>query len=59
MTSRDVSERLGIHGKNLWTSIAKVEKLDKNLAQELGAEYAGLLEAISEVLDRMMKHLEH
>jgi len=50
---------LGIHGKNLWTSIAKVEKLDKNLAQELGAEYAGLLEAISEVLDRMMKHLEH
>jgi len=59
MTSTEASERFGAHGRNLRTAIRKVETLDKGLAEELGKEYDGLLEAISDILDRMAKHLEH
>ena len=58
LTSQDTAERVGTHGKNLWAAIVKVEKLDASLAGELGREYTGLLEAISEILDRIMKVLE-
>lgn len=59
MTSQDASERFGTHGKNLWIAIGRVEKLDKGLAEELGKEYNGLLQAMAEILERMQKHLEH
>jgi hypothetical protein len=59
MTSQDTAERVGTHGKNLWAAIGKVEKLNASLGGELGREYTGLLEAISETLDRMMKVLGH
>ena len=59
MTSQDASERFGTHGKNLWITIGRVEKLDKGLAEELGKEYSGMLEAMSDILERMKTHLEH
>jgi hypothetical protein len=59
MTSQEASERLGTHGKNLSAAIRKVEKVDGNLAAELGKEWYGLLEAMSEILEEMRKHLEH
>ena len=57
--SQDASERFGTHGKNLWITIGRVEKLDKGLAEELGREYYGMLEAMSDMLERMKTHLEH
>jgi hypothetical protein len=59
MTSQEASERLGTHGRNLSAAIRKVEKVDSNLAAELGKEWYGLLEAMSEILEGMRKHLEH
>jgi hypothetical protein len=32
VTSQEASERLGVHGKNLWAVIGKVGPLDTNLA---------------------------
>ena len=59
MTSQEASERLGTHGRNLSAAIRKVEEMDKNLGAELGREWYGLLEAMSEILEGMRKHLEH
>ena len=59
MTSQDTSESLATHGGNLWSAIRKVEKLDKSLAEELSNEYCGLLAAMSDILEKMRKHLEH
>jgi hypothetical protein len=59
MTFEEASRRLGTHGRNLSAAIRKVEKVDNNLAAELGKEWYGLLEAMSEILEGMRKHLEH
>jgi len=59
MTSQEASERLGTHGRNLSAAIRKVEEMDKNLGAELSKEYYGFLDAMSEILEGMRKHLEH
>jgi hypothetical protein len=59
VTFREASKRFETHCRNLKTTIEKVEKVDKNLADELAEEYYGFLQAMLDILDDMKRILEH
>jgi hypothetical protein len=59
MAFHEYSERLGLHGKNLWTTIAEVADKDKVLADKLANEYDGILQAMIDMIDYWSKRLEH
>jgi len=59
MSFHEYSERLGLHGKNLWVAIAEVADNDKAMASKLAHEYDGILGAMIDMLDYWSKRLEH
>ena len=59
MSFKECSEKLDIHGKNLWLAIAEVGKSNAALADRLTCEYDGILEAMMGILDSWSKRFEH
>ena len=56
---REAAENATRHGTSLWKAIDRVGGRDRKLSEELSEEYYGLLKALLEALDQMVKSLEH